>query len=551
MKTALHYFIVFTALCLSACNEPIIIAPDAVLPDGAVYKGELKEGRFHGLGKMVFPDGSYYKGEFVDGSFSGDGTFVYSSGEKYEGNFVMGVMQGYGTLTDDDGNIYAGEFHQQRYQGRGKQTLETGAIYEGEFQNGFYHGQGKYQHEDIVYEGQFVDGSLEGEGRYTDYEGGVYTGEVKAWVADGRGVKVSKEGSTTTGEFENGYAVGSGEIIAHDGSTYKGELEYGQPEGKGVMTYADGSIYEGGFSYGNRQGLGKFIAAGGVDDPETITNGKWRSNKLVHDFSTGAREHMQAELALKNHQALLSKAQADISQSSSDQTDVFFLGVAGDGSQSVFKREIEFIQPLIESRYSSQGKSIVLVNHHDTAEQYPMATGLSIASSISVISEKMDKDDDILFMYLTSHGSNEHELYLNHDSIKLPPISATYLAQLLKESEIKWKVIIISACYAGGFIPALDDGQTLIITAADAQSRSFGCSEEADMTYFGRAFFSEAMTNNPDLPLTETFELASGLVVSWEEEEEKISSNPMIHAPKAILDKLAELNRKPKAITEN
>jgi hypothetical protein len=53
-------------------------------------------------------------------------------------------------------------------------------------------------------------------------------------------------------------------------------------------------------------------------------------------------------------------------------------------------------------------------------------------------------------------------------------------------------VIVISACYSGSFIPALQSPETLIITASAADKTSFGCNE-ADYTYFGRAFFDLAM----------------------------------------------------------
>ncbi len=272
-----------------------------------------------------------------------------------------------------------------------------------------------------------------------------------------------------------------------------------------------------------------------------VLSGKWRDDKLVHDFASGEAEHAQAEIALFNHQRLLGQAHAELAEQSNEKTDVYFLGVAGDGSQSVFRREIEFITPLIESRYASIGKTISLINHHDTAAQYPMATSLSISSSIDAIASVMDKQNDILFVYLTSHGSKEHELYLNHDSIKLPPLSAETLGNVLKSSKIKWKVIVVSACYAGGFIPALKDDTTLIITAADAKSTSFGCSEESEMTYFGKALFKETLSANPEISLVDAFENAKDLVRVWEEDEELSESSPQISAPKAIIDKLQSL----------
>ncbi len=52
---------------------------------------------------------------------------------------------------------------------------------------------------------------------------------------------------------------------------------------------------------------------------------------------------------------------------------------------------------------------------------------------------------------------------------------------------------MVSACYAGGFIEPLKDDRTLVITAADAHHTSFGCGAESDFTYFGKAYFDQAL----------------------------------------------------------
>ena len=524
---------------MAACSEPIIIAPDAVLPDGSVYAGEISDGKLHGQGKLVYPEGGYYEGEFNAGSFHGQGVFVGTLGDTYEGEFAIGNFQGKGSHIDSFENHYQGDFVNWLYDGVGKLTYKNESVYQGGFKQGLYHGQGKFTQGESVYAGSFVDGVLKGQGTIKDYDGSTYTGEVQSWSAYGDGVKVTAEGETISGNFSGGYAQGKGQISWADGRNYIGNIEYDKADGEGVLNFPNGSVYEGDFSYGNYQGLGTLTTPATNDAPENVITGKWRNGKLAHNFASGDRQHAQAELALENHQRLLQQAEEQLVDQQDKIPEVYFLGVAGDGSQSVFRREIEFVRPLIEGRYGSVGKSISLVNHHDSAEQYPMATRHSIKSAIGAISQKMDKQDDVLFLYLSSHGSKEHEFYLNHDSIKLPPLAATDFAEMLEASKVKWKVIVISACYAGGFIPVLSDDHTLIITAADAKSRSFGCSEEAEMTYFGRALFSQAMTNNPEDSLSEAFGKAKNLVTKWEKEQEKESSSPMMHAPKAIVEKLA------------
>jgi Peptidase C13 family len=49
---------------------------------------------------------------------------------------------------------------------------------------------------------------------------------------------------------------------------------------------------------------------------------------------------------------------------------------------------------------------------------------------------------------------------------------------LLKKSGIRWKVVVISACYGGGFIDPVKDDTTLVITATRHDRRSFRRAEK-------------------------------------------------------------------------
>ncbi|HEV7392919.1 MAG TPA: C13 family peptidase [Burkholderiales bacterium] len=60
-------------------------------------------------------------------------------------------------------------------------------------------------------------------------------------------------------------------------------------------------------------------------------------------------------------------------------------------------------------------------------------------------------------------------------------LSASELGKLLKESGIRHKVVVISACYSGGFIDAVRSDHTLVITAARHDRTSFGCSDENEL----------------------------------------------------------------------
>ena len=88
---------------------------------------------------------------------------------------------------------------------------------------------------------------------------------------------------------------------------------------------------------------------------------------------------------------------------------------------------------------------------------------------------------------------------------------------MLKESAIRWKVVVVSACYSGGFIDPLQDERTLVITAARHDRTSFGCADENDFTYFGRAFFKDALPGSRSFE--EAFRKADAIVAAREKKE--------------------------------
>jgi hypothetical protein len=120
----------------------------------------------------------------------------------------------------------------------------------------------------------------------------------------------------------------------------------------------------------------------------------------------------------------------------------------------------------------------------------------------------MNGDRDILFLVLTSHGSQEGlAVNAGRSAETLKPAN---LAGMLNRTGIRYKVVIISACYSGVFIPPIADADTLVITAADANHSSFGCEDKAKWTYFGDAFFNTALRQTSNLK--EAFLLARSLV---------------------------------------
>jgi len=110
----------------------------------------------------------------------------------------------------------------------------------------------------------------------------------------------------------------------------------------------------------------------------------------------------------------------------------------------------------------------------------------------------MDRESDLLFLILTSHGSQERSCGAGRQARGNPLTGASG-----RDARSRWGfatvVVVISACYSGVFIRPLATEDTLVITAADAEHSSFGCQDKVKWTYFGDAFFNTALRYTADL----------------------------------------------------
>jgi hypothetical protein len=222
--------------------------------------------------------------------------------------------------------------------------------------------------------------------------------------------------------------------------------------------------------------------------------------------------------------------------------DLYFVGVAGDGAEDVFMKELRVIAPLLGERFDTAGRSLVLVNNPATVRELPIATTTALGRALSRVGAVLDREEDVLFLYLTSHGSEDHRLTMQFWPLELNDLTPAMLKRMLDEAGIKWRVIAISACYSGGFIEALRDDHTLIVTAADAENTSFGCGNEFDFTYFGRAYFDHALRRT--WSFTEAFEQARREIGERERSEALTPSNPQIYVGARIEAKLARLSER-------
>src|SRR5206468_2735190 len=144
-------------------------------------------------------------------------------------------------------------------------------------------------------------------------------------------------------------------------------------------------------------------------------------------------------------------------------------------------------QRVMDERWNTSGKSIVLINNPRTLLDTPIATVTNLRATLKEIGATINPDEDVVMVYLTSHGSADHVLEIALSPLELAQLTPAALRTLLDDAGIKWRIVVVSACYSGAYIDALRDDQTLVMTASQADRPSFGCSEKRDATYFGEA----------------------------------------------------------------
>ncbi len=269
------------------------------------------------------------------------------------------------------------------------------------------------------------------------------------------------------------------DAIAPDGSRYYGQLREGKPHGQGRLVALDGTTYTGEFFDGRFHGNGRIQRPDGEAYDAQFVDGRMTGRGPSVLGSRADDEAERQQIALNVETALLRQ------------------------------------RPLLDAALTS------------------------MREALQAIAARMDRENDILFVFLTSHGTKEHEFRLNQHGMLLRGLRPADLGQLLRETGIRWKAVVVSACYAGGFLDPLKDDRTLVIAAARHDRQSFGCTDQSEFTWFGRAFFKDA------LGASGSFEEAFGkalALVAEREQREKIAeaerSLPQIHNPRPINDHL-------------
>ncbi len=153
---------------------------------------------------------------------------------------------------------------------------------------------------------------------------------------------------------------------------------------------------------------------------------------------------------------------------------------AGDASIPAFDHAIEYFHDLLTARNVEGDQSSLL----SAQRRRPAEEELSAQPTLEArVQMTKPVSGGSCLVFLTSHGSAEHGLYLAASSSNLMPAELDHDLQVgCGEAPT---VVIVSACFSGQFVaPPMTRPNRIILSAARPDRTSFGCGAGFSYTYF-------------------------------------------------------------------
>lgn len=250
-----------------------------------------------------------------------------------------------------------------------------------------------------------------------------------------------------------------------------------------------------------------------------------------------------SEPVLARQATLLEDALSSLEDGRAGVTDLYFVAVAGDATGDAFREDVEAAQRVMDERWGTAGRSVVLVNNPRTLVTAPIATLTNLRGTLDEVAAAMDPDEDVAMVYVSTRGDPDGTLGMRMPPLELVSITPAMLRGALDDAGVRYRVVVVSACYAGAFVDELADDDTAVVVASAADRGSSGCEQGSVAAAFGEAFFQRGMAKSAGL--AEAFEVARAEV---EERERSGSfgapSTPRMHVGPRIAAKLGELGRR-------
>lgn len=203
-----------------------------------------------------------------------------------------------------------------------------------------------------------------------------------------------------------------------------------------------------------------------------------------------------------------------------------YVVVAALDSDPVFAREAREAARVLAARYDAVGRTVVLAGLDGRSiDPLPRGSPETLGDAIARVAKVMNPEEDALILYITAHGTPVGIAYRDRGKL-LATVPPAWLDDVLRRGGVRNRLVIVSACFSGSFVPILASANGAVISAAAADRTSFGCASDNDWTFFGDALVNHALRKRQ--PLAAAFAEARGLVGKWEADARLIPSNPQV-----------------------
>jgi hypothetical protein len=255
-----------------------------------------------------------------------------------------------------------------------------------------------------------------------------------------------------------------------------------------------------------------------------LGSGKDRAERRTsYDLSPELHRGVSAA-AIRAQQRRLDAALAALPAQRPGTPDAYVVTIALD-SDPVFAREAREAARVLGARYGAGGRTLTLAGPDGTRDDAPHGSITALLLTLAHLGTVMDGAEDVLVLYTTSHGMDLGLAYHYGDS-GYGVLSPVKLKAALEEAGITRRVLILSACYSGVFVPVLASPDTAILTAAASTRSSFGCVAENDWTFFGDALINRALRQ--PVAFEEAARMATRSVAEWEAKARFLASLPQV-----------------------
>lgn len=212
----------------------------------------------------------------------------------------------------------------------------------------------------------------------------------------------------------------------------------------------------------------------------------WWEDESASSAEAGAGTTPVSELVQAAQQQLLDNALDALADERPGVTDLYFVGFAADAREPALRDDVLRAQQVMDERWETRGRSIVLANDPQSLLETPFATVTHLRETLREIGGAIDPDSDVVMVYIAGRGGAAG-VDVVHPPLDLLPLSPSTLRALLDDAGIKWRIVVVSACRSADFQQALADESTVVLTASAGDDA--GCAIGRDGSALGGALF--------------------------------------------------------------